>query len=248
MSSSTTNSRHHHILSTMSFLSLCTDSGHPPGLLTNQNTSPGTIKQTGSHSHDKWQCNAIPQHDRRLVSDVTTYYTSSDTSYPSTNPTPFSLSHLHVISMLTSQLLSQFSWLLVYYILSSWLQISLFLFLSVILLFLPLPPINDHLDWQQNDAPTPSNIQLHYPTLLGNLAIDFIWIPGYYLLSYWPWIFYFLIIFHLPWLIPLPPEDTLVKHYPDCNPTHTNQSYPICCNCYRLFTSLHMNKVPANHT
>ena len=64
--------------------------------------------------------------------------------------------------------------------------------------------------------------------ILGNIAYEFIWIPGYYLLSSWLLIFYFLLIFHLTWFIPLsPPKDTLEQQHSDHNPTYANQSYQI---------------------
>ena len=125
------------------------------------------------------------------------------------NPTPYSLSSLHVISTATSQLLSQFSWLPVYYILSSWLLLYLIIFLSIILILLTLPPTDDTLEWPQHNNPTPSHTCLLSPNILGNIAYEFIWIPGYYLHSSWPWIFYFLFIFNLPWFIPCPYPRTL---------------------------------------
>ena len=51
MSSSNTNDHSPYVPLTMSFLSLCADSGYPPDLLHHQYNNPGTIKTTGYHSH-----------------------------------------------------------------------------------------------------------------------------------------------------------------------------------------------------
>ena len=135
----------------MSFLSLCADSSHPPGLLHHQNNPSGTFKPTGSYSHDRQQCHVTSNHDRMSIHDITTYYASSDTAYPSINPLSFSLSCLHVISTLTSHL----SWLPVYFFLSSWLQFSSFIILSIIFLVIPLPDLdNTHDNWQHESDNT----------------------------------------------------------------------------------------------
>ena len=148
MSSSTANTRSQRVSLTMSFLSLCADSGRPPGLLHHPHNNPGTIKTTGYHSHDKRQHNVTSTHNRTSISTVTPYYKSFDTAYyPNTNPHSFSLSHLHVISMLTSHS----SWLPVYFITSSWLRFFFCLLMSIILLVIPLPDLDNTDNHQQHE-------------------------------------------------------------------------------------------------
>ena len=211
----------------MSLLSLRADSGRPPCLPNHQTTSHGTIKTTGSHSRNKWQCQVTPQHNRRFIYDTTTYHTYSDTTHPPMNPTPYSLSSLHVISTVTSQTFTQFSWLPIHYILSSWLWIYLIIFLSITIFLIPLPTKDDNHDWHKHKALPPSNTHIIPTTLIGNIALEFIWLPGYYLLIAKPWLFYFLLIFHLPWFIHLQPEDTLTKQQSYSINNYTNDLQPL---------------------
>jgi hypothetical protein len=103
----------------------------------------------------------------------------------------------------------------------------LIIFLSITILLIPLPTKDDNRDWQKHEALPPSNTHLIHTALIGNIALEFIWLPGYYLLISKPWLFYFLLIFHLPWFIHLPPEDTLTKQHSDSNNNYTNESQPL---------------------
>ena len=129
----------------MSFLSLCADSGRPPGLLHHPHHHHGTIKTTGYHSRDKRQCNVTSIHNWMSIYTVTPYYESSDTDHPNTNPSSFSLSHLHVISMLTSHTSR-----LPVYLIISWLRLFSFLLLSIFFLIIPLPDLDDTANHQQH--------------------------------------------------------------------------------------------------
>jgi hypothetical protein len=133
---------------TMGILSLCADSGRPPGLTMPSSSLSDHRTSTGSHSRDKRQRNVPPNHDWMVIPDVTTYYAPSDNAYPSTNPPLFSLSHLHVISMMTSHL----SWLPVYFIFSSWLRFSSFILLNIIILVIPLPTMDDNNNNQHHNC------------------------------------------------------------------------------------------------
>ena len=133
-------------------------------LLTHQTISPGTIQPTGSHFHMKRQCNVTPCHSRMSMTDVNHYYDYSTTAYPPLNTHSFSLLHLHVISMLPSH----YSWLLVYFITSSWPRFFFFLLMSIILLVIPLPDLDDT-DNHQNMNLTTIGLMKHANITHGNI-------------------------------------------------------------------------------
>ena len=83
-SPTTANARRQCVPLTMSFLSLCADSSHPPGLPNHQTTSPGTIQTTGPHFHDEQHSQVTTQHQRHVLSDMTTY--NCNTSNATTQP------------------------------------------------------------------------------------------------------------------------------------------------------------------
>ena len=187
MPPSTANARCQCVSLTMNFLSLCADSGCPPGLLHPPNHHHGTIKTTGYHSRksvhldgaERMTCsssNVMSTHKRMSIYTVTPYYESSDTAHPNTNPPSFSLSHLHVISMLTSHT----SWLPAYIIIS-WLRLFSFLLLSIFFLIIPLPNLDNtdiHQQHKVNVKPN-SSAQPKYQQNVMNNDIDIpdhIWI------------------------------------------------------------------------
>ena len=131
----------------MSFLSLCADSSRPPGLPNHNTISHGTFKTTGSHSRDKRQRYTAPPPHRRLIYVATNHHEPSNNAYPPSNPPSFSLSHLHVISMLTSH----FSWFPIHFITSSWPRFFFFLLMRIILLVIPLPDLDDTDNHQQHE-------------------------------------------------------------------------------------------------
>jgi hypothetical protein len=94
----------------MGFLSLCTDSSHPPGLNNPQHDPDGSHITSGYPSSAQQQGNMTPTSNRVSLHSVTAYYTSDD-AYPPPplNLTPSPLSSLHVISVLTSPSPYQFT-------------------------------------------------------------------------------------------------------------------------------------------